>query len=62
MDESRLLVVEAVQSMRLLVDKVATRYQLDIMLRPIRVELMDALVLRDELPSDIVWLDFGRSS
>jgi hypothetical protein len=57
MDKSRSLVVETVQTVRLLVDKVAINQY-----RHVKGSRRDVLVLRDELPSYVIWLNFGRSS
>jgi len=56
-DKSRSLVVETVQTVRLFVDKVATDQY-----RHVEVLRRNVLVLRDELPSYVIWLNFGRSS
>jgi hypothetical protein len=57
-NKSRSLVVETVQTVRLLVDKVA------IIISSIHygAQKKNLLVLRNELPSYVIWLDFGRSS
>jgi hypothetical protein len=57
MDKSRSLVVETVQTVRLLVDKVAINQY-----RHVKGSRRDELVLRNELPSYVIWLNFGRSS
>jgi hypothetical protein len=55
-NKSRSLVVETVQTVRLLVDKVAIDQYWHL------EGVKDVLVLRDELPSYVIWLNFGGSS